>query len=90
MRSKYSVKLELIVSKSSENRLIQTAREIYSERGAAIEGSAELARQISAEEFIDGIQNALLELVESNRPLRDAGVEVRAVTCSVGEPIQAA
>jgi hypothetical protein len=89
MRSKYRLQLELIVSKASEGRLIQAARRAYSDRGAAREISGESERRISAEEFIDGVQNALLELVEDNSLLRNTGVEVRAINCSVGEPIQA-
>ena len=90
MQSKYTMRLELIVSTAAERRLVLAARRAYSERGAARLGSSQSAREISAEEFIDGIQNALIELVEGNMRLQDAGLEVRAVSCSAGEPIEAA
>jgi len=90
MYSKYTLELEIVVDRGAEERVIQTARRVYSEHGPVKERSDEAERQISAEEFIDGLQDALLELVEYNPNLRDAGVEIRALRCSVGEPIRVA
>jgi len=87
--TKYMLQMEVLVDDASEEHLIQAARRLYSDRGGAQASSGKSMRNMSAEEFVDGIQNALLELVEGNRELRDAGAEVRAVRCSVGEPADA-
>lgn len=87
--TKYTLQMEVLIEDASEDRLIQAARRVYSDRGAAQESAGKAMRQVSAEEFIDGVQNALLELVEGNKELRDTGVEIRAVRCSVGEAVGA-
>jgi hypothetical protein len=51
--------LEIVVDRGAEERVIQTARRVYSEHGPVKERSDEAERQISAEEFIDGLQDAL-------------------------------
>jgi len=90
MYNKYELQLEILVSERSEERVIQIARRVYSERGGATEGSGQSACQISAEEFIDGVQDALIELLEGNSRLQDAGIEIHSIKCSSGEPIRAA
>ena len=55
MYNKYILELEIVVDRVSEQRVILTARRVYSERGPAKDRSGEAERQISAEEFIDGL-----------------------------------
>ena len=86
--TKYTLQMEVLVDNAYEEAVIQAARRVYSDRGGAQASSGNSTRHLSAEEFVDGIQNALLELLEGNRELRDAGVEIRAVRCSVGEPAE--
>jgi hypothetical protein len=90
MYNKYEMQLEIVVSEGSEESVIQTARRVYSAHVPVKDRSGEGDREISAEEFIGGLQGALLELVGRNPHLRGAGVEIRSVSCTYGEPVDLA
>lgn len=90
MITKYKLQLEIVIDEMLEERVKRAARRAYVERGIASEGSGEEAREISAEEFIDDVQKALIELVEDNSQLSATGVEIRTIRCDAGVPIRAA
>jgi hypothetical protein len=82
MRSKFRLVLDVAFDKGMVANVIQTARQHYEAEGAVDtvdENGA--ARTLSADEFIDEIEDALMELVQHNPLLAGANVEIERVAC---------
>lgn len=72
-------KLEIGVTIGGEGQVIELARKIYADGPGASEpvnDNSEEERTVPPEEFIADIEDALMELVQSNPLLEQAGVEV--------------
>ncbi len=82
MRSKFRLELDLVLDTDMAPSVIQTARQHYAAEGAVDtvdENGA--ARTLSADEFIDEIEDALMELAQRNPLLTKANVEIERVAC---------
>ena len=82
MRSKFRLELDLVLDTDMATNVIQTARRHYEAEGA-VETVDEngAARTLSSDEFIDEIEDALMELAQHNPLLTKANVEVECVAC---------
>ena len=80
MTGKYRIEIELLLDERAATKAIELARDVYRQRGGArtVENSVE--REVSADEFIDGMEQALLELVEGNLLL--SGIEIGHENCT--------
>src|SRR5688572_1027745 len=82
MRSKFRLQLEVVLDTNVARDVIETARQCYAEDGTASTVNEQGdAQTIPAEVFIDGIEKALMELLERNPLLAKANVEVEGVAC---------
>jgi hypothetical protein len=82
MRSKFRLELDVVLDSDMVPSVIRSARQLYSAEagvGAVDENGA--ARTLSADEFIDEIKDALMELVQRNPLLTNASVEVERMGC---------
>ncbi len=79
MTAKYRIEIELLLDERAATKAIELARDVYRQRGGArtVENSVE--REVSADEFIDGMEQALLELVEGNLLL--SGIKIGHENC---------
>ena len=66
MTGKYRIEIELLLDERAATRAIELARDVYRQRGGARTVENGVEREVSADEFIDGMEQALLELVEGN------------------------
>jgi len=82
MRSKFRLELDVVLETGLAANVIEAARRHYGAEGAvATVDENGAARTLSAEEFIDGIEDALMELSERNPLLANANVEIERVAC---------
>jgi hypothetical protein len=82
MRSKFRLELEVVVDTDAAMSVMEAARQHHSaDRAVAAVDQNGVA--LSAEEFIEEIEDALMELSESNQLL--AGVEIVRVSCKSAE-----
>ncbi len=77
---RFTLQLDVVLDGKSEPELLEFARRVYTEQGGAVLNSDGTDR-VSAEEFIDGTEQALLELLECNPLLNVAGLEVERLSC---------
>jgi hypothetical protein len=80
MTGKYRIEIELLLDERAAAKAIELARDVYRQRGGARTVEDGVEREVSAEEFIDGMQQALLELVEGNLLL--SGIEISHENCT--------
>ena len=79
---RFTVQIELTVDAEAEPELLELGRRVYSaHRGGAADNGAE--RGAAPEEFIDGTEQALLELFQSNPLLHEAGLDLERLSCSI-------
>jgi hypothetical protein len=82
MRSKFKLELDVVLDTDLAANVIEAARQCYAGDGTAPTVNQQgAARTISAEELIDGIEDALMELLERNPLLANTNVEVEGVAC---------
>ena len=88
MRSKFRLEMDVVVDTDFAAALIEAARRPYAGEGHPSFVSMDAAAgPIPAEQPIEGIEDALLELLERNPLLSNTNVEVEAIGCrSVSEP----
>ncbi len=80
MTAKYRIEIELLLDEPAATRAIELARDVYRQRGGARTVENGVEREVSAHEFIDGMEQALLELVEGNLLL--SGIEIGHENCT--------
>jgi hypothetical protein len=86
MRSKFRLELDIVLDTDALPGVIEAARRQYEIEGAvAIVDEPEGVRALSAEEFIDEIEDALMELSKRNPLLANTNVEVERVACKATE-----
>lgn len=82
MRSKFRLELDVVLDTDMAPSVIQTARQYYSvEGGVDTVDENGSCRTLSADEFIDEIEDALMELAQRNLLLTNANVEIERVAC---------
>jgi len=82
MRSKFRLELDVVLDSDLAPSVIEAARRQYAaEEAVATVDELQGARALPAEEFIDEIEDALMELSERNPLLANANVEVERVLC---------
>ena len=80
MTGKYRIEIELLLDERAAAKAIKLARDVYRQRGGARTVENGVEREVSADEFIDGMEQALLELVEGNLLL--SGIEIGHENCT--------
>jgi len=80
MTAKYRIETELSLDEGTAPKAIELARDVYRQRGGARTVAIGVEREVSADEFIDGMEQALLELVEGNLLL--SGIEIGHENCT--------
>ena len=86
MRSKFRLELDVVLDTDAVPGVIAAARRLYAADGAvATVDEPEGCRALSAEEFIDEIEDAIMELSERNPLLANAKVEVERLACRATE-----
>jgi hypothetical protein len=82
MLLKFRLEMDVIIDEDSETAVIELARQHYRrEGGVTVPGRHGRPNRVKAEKFIDGIDQALLELLEHNPLLPEAGVEIERLWC---------
>ena len=81
MIAKYRIEIELSLEEGSATRAMELARDVYRQRGGARTVENGVEQEISADEFIEGTEAALLELVEGNL-LRLPGIAIGHENCT--------
>ena len=87
MPSKFRLELVVTLDKDGEAKAIESARQHYMRGGRAARRDDGGGPQLVPEnEFIDGTEQALMELLELNPLLSEANVEVTSLSCRSIEP----
>jgi hypothetical protein len=87
MRSKFRLVLDVVLDTDMAVNVIQAARKHYESEGAAETGDENgAARTLSSDEFIDEIEDALMELAQHNPLLTNENVEIERVACKSAAP----
>ena len=81
MRSKFKLEIDVVLDTDAAPSVIEVARLCYAGARATTVDKQGATRTIPAEEFIDGIEDALMELLKRNPLLANANVEVEGVSC---------
>ena len=81
MRSKFKLEIDVVLDTDAAPTVIEVARHCYAGARATTVDKQGAPRTIPAEEFIDGIEDALMELLERDPLLINANVEVEGVSC---------
>ncbi|MBZ5620118.1 MAG: hypothetical protein LAQ69_15545 [Acidobacteriia bacterium] len=82
MARKFTLEVEVVVEDNTATKTLEVASERYTSRGGArVCTGRRRARPAAPEEFISGIEDGLLELLEQNPLFAEAGVEVTRVSC---------
>jgi hypothetical protein len=80
MTAKYRIEIELLLDESAATQAMELARDVYRQPGGARTVENGVEREMSADEFIEGTEQALLELVEGNL-LRLPGIAIGHENC---------
>ncbi len=82
MRSKFRLVLDVVLDTDIAPNVIQTARQHYEAEGSVnTVGENGTTRTLAADEFIDEIEDALIELAQGNPLLTNANVEIERIEC---------
>jgi hypothetical protein len=82
MRSKFRLVLDVVLDTDIAPNVIQTARQHYQAEGSVNTVTENgTTRTLAADEFIDEIEDALIELAQGNPLLTNTNVEIERVEC---------
>jgi hypothetical protein len=82
MLLKFRLEMDVMIDQDPETAVIELARRHYkSEGGITVPGRRGKPTRVSAERFIEGTDQALLELLGHHSLLREAGIEVERLSC---------
>jgi hypothetical protein len=82
MRLKFRLEMDVIIDQESESAVIELARQQYeSEGGVTVPGRRGRPTPVPAAKFIEGLDQALLELLGHQPLLEEAGIEVQRLSC---------
>ena len=79
-KTEYTIEIAVSLDHNAELSLIELAGKVYRRRGTASLPNRKL-KSIRCNEFINGPETALIELVEANPLFEDAGVRLIMVGC---------
>jgi hypothetical protein len=82
MRRTFKLEIDVVLDTNAAPRVIEVARQCYAGAIATSVDGRGVTRTVPAEEFIDGIDDALMELVERNPLLANTRIEVERISCS--------
>jgi hypothetical protein len=85
----YHIEIELLLNESAATQALGLARDIYLQPGGARTVESGIEREMSADEFVDDVEQALLELVEGNL-LRLPGIVIGHENCTQLPEVDAA
>jgi hypothetical protein len=86
MRSKFRLVLDVVLDTDIAANVIRTARQLYEAEGSVVTVDGNLAAgTLSAHEFIDEIEDALMELAQRNPLLINANVAIERAACRSAE-----
>jgi hypothetical protein len=78
----FQLELKIILTDEQQQRLVETARRLYSAGSPALQYDDEVERELTPEEFIDGPDSALMHLIEENTVLDELDIHAEQVSCS--------
>ena len=82
MLLKFRLEMDVIIDQNSETAVIELARQQYRREGeVTAPGRHGRPNRVKAEKFIDGIDQALLELLERHPLLPEVGIEIQRSSC---------
>src|SRR5258708_26573908 len=82
MLPKFRLEMDVIIDQDSETAVIELARQHYMRNGGVTAlGRHGSPTRVPAEKFIEGTDQALLELLEHHPLLPEAGVEIERLSC---------
>src|SRR5713101_7857240 len=83
MLLKFRLEMDVIIDQDSETVVIELARRHYQhEGGVTTPDHHGKQRRVPAEQFIEGIDQALLELMGHHPLLSESGIEIERLSCS--------
>jgi hypothetical protein len=83
MARKFTLEVEVVVEDKTATTTLEVARKHYVRRGGVkAYGGRRRNRPVPPENFVSCIEEGLIELLEQNPLLEEAGVEIRRVSCS--------
>jgi hypothetical protein len=85
MALKFKLELDFVIGRDSETRAIEVARQHCARPGVTTLDRSGQPQSVPVEEFLEGTEQALLELLEHHPLLGEAGVGIERMSCrSVG------
>ena len=82
MLLKFRLEMDVIIDQDSETAVIELARQHYErEGGVTVPGRHGRPTPVPAAKFIEGMDQALLELLEHQPLLQEAGIEIKRLSC---------
>ena len=81
MPGTFKLEIQIVLDDGSEAKVIELARHLYGCHRGATADRSQGQPLASPEEFIVGVEDALLELLGGNPALSQAGVEIQHVSC---------
>jgi hypothetical protein len=81
MRALYKIEIDLFLDESMVDQVLKRAREVYRANGAAVQKNEGRDVIVSAERFIEGPDDALLELLDESVRKDLPEVELYALRC---------
>jgi hypothetical protein len=80
MTKTYTLELKFVLTDEQQEQVVETARRVYTEGSPSISYDADIPRELSAEEFIDGPGSALLHLLDQNAVLEELDINANEVS----------
>src|ERR1700674_5471568 len=88
MLLKFRLEMDVMIDQDSETGVIELARRYYQcEGGVTAPDRHGKQRRVPAEQFIEGIDQALLELLGHHPLLPEAGIEIERLSCRPLAPL---
>ena len=88
MLLKFRLEMDVIIDQDSETAVIELARQHHQREGGVTAPDRHgKQRQVPAEQFVEGIDQALLELLGQHRLLLEAGIEIERLSCRPMAPL---
>jgi hypothetical protein len=84
VKKEYKIELTVVVDDANRQSLIDVARRCLSPEGAFGIDDDEVEQPIPPEELIEGVEDALMELLYDHPAFEAAGVEVLKMSCTTG------
>lgn len=80
MSVRYIIEIELTLDEDAQVSALEQARQLCLSHGR-FKAVGQDGQQVSEEEFVDGPEQALLELLDSNQLFKQTGIEILRLAC---------